>query len=153
MPLLCSHSRAARSRTADIDILRRRASRSRPVLMSDDTRQLYTSVFMHYIVVHFATSFKLATCHLRFAGVVGKWPPHSPLRRRDPHQQKTQNLLEPLSGPGLRSFDSQSISQMLGKLVGKCSPSTLKIPIRTPYTYEDTPSSYTIFPPGRLGRL
>src|SRR5438105_1884350 len=52
MLVLSSHSRAARSRAAESDILRRRASRSNPVLMSGDTRQLYTSVFMHYIVVH-----------------------------------------------------------------------------------------------------
>src|ERR1700756_3229993 len=52
MLVLSSHSRAARSRAAERDILRRRASRSSPVLMSGDTRQLYTSVFMHYIVVH-----------------------------------------------------------------------------------------------------
>jgi hypothetical protein len=85
MALSFSQSRTASSNIAEIDTLRRRACRSSSDLSSLDTRQLYTSVFMHYIVVHFATSFKLATCHLRFAGVVGKWPPHSPLRRRYPN--------------------------------------------------------------------
>jgi len=49
--LLFSHSRTAVSRTEDTDTLRRCASRSRSDLSSSDKRQLYTSVFMHYIVV------------------------------------------------------------------------------------------------------
>ena len=36
----------------EIDSLRKRASRSRSDFRSLDMRQLYTSVFMHYIVVH-----------------------------------------------------------------------------------------------------
>src|SRR2546430_16295735 len=50
--LFFSQSRTAVSRMEDIDTLRRYASRSRSNLSSSDKRQLYTSVFMHYIVVH-----------------------------------------------------------------------------------------------------
>src|SRR6266851_3788448 len=49
--LFFSQSRTAVSRTEDTDTLRRCASRSRSDLSSSDKRQLYTSVFMHYIVV------------------------------------------------------------------------------------------------------
>src|SRR5580692_8953734 len=47
-----SQSRTASSRTADVDIFLKCAARSRSDLSSADTRQLYTSVFMHYIVAH-----------------------------------------------------------------------------------------------------
>lgn len=43
--LFSSHSWAARSSAADINIFRRRAARSRSVLSSEETRHVYTSVF------------------------------------------------------------------------------------------------------------
>src|ERR1017187_7213454 len=52
MALFCSHSRTARFSTAETDVLRRAASRSKSDLSSVETRQLYTSLPMHYIVVH-----------------------------------------------------------------------------------------------------
>src|ERR1017187_9598170 len=51
-PVFRSQLRTAESKTAAIDILRSRASRSSSNLSSLDTRQLYTSLFMYYIVVH-----------------------------------------------------------------------------------------------------
>ena len=50
--LFFSQSRTAVSRTEATETLRRCASRSRSDLSSSDKRQLYISVFMHYIVVH-----------------------------------------------------------------------------------------------------
>jgi len=47
---LLSHSWAAKSSRAESEILRRLASRSNSAFKSGETRQLYTSVFMHYIV-------------------------------------------------------------------------------------------------------
>jgi hypothetical protein len=54
--LFFSQSRTAVSRTEDTDTLRRCASRSRSDLSSSDKRQLYISVFMHYIVVQVCTT-------------------------------------------------------------------------------------------------
>jgi uncharacterized damage-inducible protein DinB len=44
--------RTAASTIAEIEVFRSRANRSNPDLTSLGTRQLYTSVFMHHIVVH-----------------------------------------------------------------------------------------------------
>jgi len=61
----CSQLRTAESTIAETDILRSLASRSNSDLRSLDTRQLYTSVFTYYIVVHSGGGATLQSCRAR----------------------------------------------------------------------------------------